>query len=190
MTEQRTRSKTELVEALRSSEQELLAMLGALPEAKFEQGRYENGWNGRQILAHIASIEWTYPRLIDITRQGAAPAEGSASAIDEARRTVPAEAASLPTRAATGGIDAYNQRQVEKRDGASVAELLDEFRRNRATTLAAVEAVDDALLSTPIRSAGGVTGPLADVLYSVAVRHVLTHAEDIAGRTGGVAAQR
>ena len=61
-------SKAELLAALRSSRDEVLALVRGLPPERLEEGRYENGWNGRQILAHIASIEWTYPRLIDIAR--------------------------------------------------------------------------------------------------------------------------
>ncbi len=60
-------------------------------------------------------------------------------------------------------------------------ELLSEFERNRAATIAAVEAADEALFARRIRSAGGVTGPLAAVFYQVAVAHVLGHAHDLAG---------
>jgi hypothetical protein len=180
--EQRTPDKAELLEALRSSGDELLAKLSALPPETFEQGRYENGWNGRQILAHVASIEWTYPRLLDIARQAPAASDVGAGAAP-VRRTAPEEAPGVATATAQGGIDAYNARQVEKRAGASVAELLDEFRRNRAATIAAVEAVDEALLATPIRSAGGVTGPLAGVIQAVAVGHILGHTRDILGDT-------
>ena len=74
-------SKQELLDALRASRDEVLAIVRALPPARLEEGRYENGWNGRQILAHVASIEWSYPRLIDIARsagsdQPAAPTTG------------------------------------------------------------------------------------------------------------------
>ena len=44
-----------------------------------------------------------------------------------------------------------------------------------------MEAADDALFARTIRSAGGVTGPLALVFLRVAVEHVLGHARDIAG---------
>ncbi|MCH7718236.1 MAG: hypothetical protein IIB21_02090, partial [Chloroflexi bacterium] len=69
VTEQQVPSKAALLEALRSSERDVLARLRSLPAAALEQGRYENGWNARQILAHVASIEWSYPRLIDIAKQ-------------------------------------------------------------------------------------------------------------------------
>jgi uncharacterized damage-inducible protein DinB len=162
-----TLSKGELLEALRASRDEVVAIVRALPPERLEEGRYESGWNGRQILAHIASIEWTYPRLLDIARD--APASPDAPAGEP------------PTRAMRGGNDAYNERQVAKRAHLSVADLLSEFERNRAATLAAVEEADETLFARHIRSAGGVTGPLATVFYQVAVAHVLGHTRDLAG---------
>jgi hypothetical protein len=169
MTQQPALSKTQLLEALRSGERELLDRLGGLPADAFERERYENGWNGREILAHVASLEWTYPRLLDIPNQATPP---------EASESRP-ESKSPPTRTARGGIGSYNERQVEKRAGVSVADLLAEFEKNRAATIAAVEQADEALLATPIKSAGGITGPLATVIYLIAVMHVQGHVNDI-----------
>ncbi|MBI2217337.1 MAG: hypothetical protein HYU51_08575 [Candidatus Rokubacteria bacterium] len=75
---------------------------------------------------------------------------------------------------------------MAKRAHLPAVDLLAEFERNRAATIAAVEAADEELFSRHIRSAGGVTGPLAAVFHQVAVVHVLGHARDIAGpsRTG------
>jgi hypothetical protein len=153
----------------------VVRLIRAMEPARLEQGRYENGWNGRQILAHIASIEWTYPKLIDIAR--AAPAAAPDSRPDGAA----AAGADLPTRAMRGGNDAYNERQVARRAHLSVAELMAEFEANRAATIRAVAAADEALFGRRIRSAGGVTGTLATVFHRVAVEHVLGHARDIAG---------
>ncbi len=164
-----TLSRGELLAALRASRDEVVAIVRGLAPERFEEGRYENGWNGRQILAHIASIEWTYPRLIDIARDAAGSPSPSPAA------------AELPTRTMRGGNDAYNERQVARRDHLSVADLLSEFERNRAATIAAVEATDEALFARHIRSAGGVTGPLATVFYQIAVAHVLGHTHDLAG---------
>src|SRR3990172_4819327 len=63
-------TKAELLEALRSSGEQALKTLRALPAASWTEGRYENGWNAREILAHLASIEWAYPKLIDLARGG------------------------------------------------------------------------------------------------------------------------
>ncbi len=174
-----TATKAQLLEALRSTGDEAEAKLRALDPASFELGRYEGGWNGRQILAHVAAIEWTYARLIDVARQ--APTEAPAPASGEVRRTTPEESPGVSTRPLRGGIDDYNARQVEKRAGATVAELLDEFAANRAKTIGAVEAAEEELLATPIRSAGGITGPLAGVIMAVAVQHVMMHVADITG---------
>jgi uncharacterized damage-inducible protein DinB len=165
-------SKAELLDKLRTSGDQVVSKLRALPPDSFEQGRYESGWNGRQILAHIASIEWTYPRLIDIAREAESPKPA------EAPKEVSADPATRPAR---GGINDYNERQVEKRAQMSVAELIDEFERNRATTIAAFEHADESLLGQPIKSAGGITGPLADVVTMIAIAHVDQHARDIAG---------
>ena len=168
MTDTWVPSKTELLDALRASRDEILDIVRALPPERLEDGRYENGWNGRQILAHLASIEWTYPRLIDIART--APTTDAAPSADD-----------LPTRTMRGGNDAYNDRQVAKRAHLSAVELLAEFERNRAATILAVEAADEPLFARRIRSAGGVTGPLAAVFHQVAVVHVLGHGRDLAG---------
>ncbi len=50
-------TKSELLEALRTSGQQALETLRALPAASWAEGRYENGWNAREILAHLSSIE-------------------------------------------------------------------------------------------------------------------------------------
>lgn len=171
MMQEHVYTKQELLDALRSSEQQLRKVLAPIPQREYETGRYENGWNGHQILAHIASIEWTYPRLIETALRAGPQHESGAS---------PA-----PAPAAQGGIDAYNQRQVEKRKHEAIAGLLAEFHTNRAATIKAVEETDEALLLRPIRSAGGVTGPLSNVLYMVAVAHVLGHAADIVGPNVG-----
>jgi uncharacterized protein (TIGR03083 family) len=170
MSDQPGPTRDELLAALRSSRDEVVRVVRALPPERLEEGRYEGGWNGRQILAHLASIEWTYPRLLDIARDPAPPPEQAP-----------------PTREMRGGNDSYNERQVAKRAGHSVAELLEEFERNRAATIRAVEAADAELFTRRIRSAGGVVGPLVSVLFAVAVLHVLGHARDIAGPSAGAA---
>ena len=157
-------SKAELLQALHASRDEVVALVRGLPPERLDEGCYENGWNGRQILAHIASIEWSYPRLIEIARTPPAPAEEPP-----------------PTRAPKTGNETYNERQVAKRAHLTVAELLAEFETNRVATIRAVEAADEALFARRIRSAFGLVGPLATVIYQIAVVHVLGHARDIAG---------
>lgn len=171
MSEDSAITKDRLLDGLRKGREDTLGAFAALPEAEWEKGRYENGWNARQILAHVAAIEWTYPRLIDIAR-----------GVEPPKRPEPAKKpGDLPTRTAQGGILGYNDRQVAKREGVPVAELVEEWRTNRDNLIAAVESVDDDLLQVPIRSAGGATGTLASVIYQTAVLHVRIHVNDISG---------
>jgi hypothetical protein len=163
--EQPVPSKAEILDLLRSSGADAAHRLRAIPAERFEQGRYENGWNGRQILAHVAAIEWTYPRLLDIPRQA----------------TETTTAGSTPTAAINGGMDAYNHRQVERRAAASIEDLITEFETNRKATIAAFEAAPDEVFTQPIRSAGGSTGRLGEVIREVAVQHMLGHVGDIEG---------
>jgi hypothetical protein len=144
-----------------------------MPAEAFEAGRYENGWNGRQILAHVASIEWTYPRILDLARDKVTPAT---------KASTPApERVTDPAGAGTPQILSYNERQVEKRAESTVEQLLAEFETNRAATIEAVEAADEALFGVTVTSAGGAHGPLAAVLNFVAILHVAQHINDITG---------
>jgi hypothetical protein len=172
-------TKQQLIDALRTSGQKVTSTLAGIDATSLEQGRYENGWNGRQILAHMASIEWTYPRLLDLAR--GAPAERSAAPAVAATRPAPTAAGQPGMASGSPQILSYNDRQVEKRADASVPELIAEFKKNRDATIAAVEAADESLLSKEVTSAGGANGPLATVFNFVAVLHVLDHLKDITG---------
>ena len=173
MTDQPVVSKSQLLANLRSSGEELLSKLEALPEGALDAGCYENGWNGRQVLAHIAAIEWTYPRLIDLARNGPREKKPKATAT---------------SKPAKGGINSYNDRQIERYADATTAELLDVFRKNRETTISTIEATEDELFATEVKSAGGIKGPLAMVLNFVAVVHVNTHVNDVLDATASAQA--
>ncbi len=155
MSELRTRE--ELLAALREDAGRLPEVVGAIEEAELARGVYENGWSARQLLAHLAAIEWTYPRLIERAEAG-----GSDS-----------------SAGGTFDMDAYNARQVAKRAEVGIEELLEEFGRNRAATIEAVAGAEDALLAQRTRSAGGVEGTLLEVLIGVTVGHVREHLRDL-----------
>lgn len=152
------RTKAELLAGLEASRDEVVAGLDGLD---LSTGVYEGGWNGKQLLAHIASMEWTYPRILELP-----------DATDEEARQ---------PRDTSVTVDDYNQRQVQRRDGVPPDELVDEFLRNREATIAAVVAHPDADFERRVRSAGGTVGSLADVLWFVAVEHVRGHLADLRG---------
>lgn len=174
MNESLAPTRDELLDRLRSSGEDVATTLRSIPGAELETGRYESGWNGRQILAHIASMEWTYTRLVDLARQAQNPPTPAPEVI-----ATPASSGAAPTVASRDGILSYNERQVAKRADATVEELLAEFERNRSATIQAVQEADGQLLETEVRSSGGFEGPLAAVIQFTAVDHVLGHLRDI-----------
>ena len=180
--EQPAPAKNELLDALRRTAADVVAKVSALDDATLAGGRYENGWNAKEILAHMASIEWAYPRLIDLARGAHAGSPGRQpppAAPSEAR---PAGASSVQAKpGGTPAINDYNARQVAKRAGATKDELIAEFQKNRAALITAVQQADDGLFSREITSAGGAEGPLAAVLQFVAVDHVRVHLRDLIG---------
>src|SRR5437879_7530809 len=109
-------SKERLIEALKSSQQDLLERLRGLSAGDFEKGAYESGWNRRQVLAHIASLERSYPQLIAVAR-GDLPMPEAAGT--DQRTT---EQPYRPSNA--GPIHEYNQRQVDKLIDASAVQRL------------------------------------------------------------------
>jgi uncharacterized damage-inducible protein DinB len=157
-------TKQALLDDLKADAMTVAETVNSLTPEQLEEGRYEGGWTARQILAHIAAIEWTYPRLLKLAGQPAPTGGEQRSA-----------------RATEGGMDGYNARQVAKRADTSVADLVAEFQTNRAATIAAIESAEDAVLDTRIRSTGGRTGAVAQVLNDVAVAHVRQHLADLKG---------
>ncbi len=154
-----------LLAALRSDGDRVADVLAALPADALQRGAYEQGWTVKDIAAHLASIEWTYPRLIQIAEaaeQGAEPSGGDTS-----------------TRGSNPQMDDYNARQVAKRRETPLPELIEEFRSNRAALIDAVEGTSVELLEREIQSFGGVRGSLLQVMWSVAVEHVHTHLDDL-----------
>ena len=177
-------TKQQLIDALTKTRDEALTTLRAVPAETFAEGRYENGWNGREILAHVASIEWTYPRLLDLAQQAPADGQRTADSTQQSAAAAPVQRTAddgSATSAPAPNILSYNDRQVEKRAGVPVADLIAEFEKNRNTLIAAVQAADDELLTRQIRSAGGITGTTADVIAAVANGHVQMHVADVAG---------
>ncbi len=157
-------NRDELIERLRDSGAAGLAAMHAVPPAALALPGYENGWTVRQIMAHVASMEFTYRRLPDVARG-------------------PRDAQATPG-GGTFDMDGYNARQVEKRAAQPPAALAEEFLKGRAALIVLAGELDDVLLAVPMRSAGGVTGTLAEVMAGTAVAHVRTHSGDFVRAAG------
>lgn len=157
-------TRAELIEQLRDSGAAGLAAMLAAPEAALAMAGYENGWTVRQIMAHVASMEFTYRRLPELAR---GPRDAHTTAGGE-----------------TFDMDGYNARQVAKRAGRTPAELSEEFLKGRAALIVLASELSDELLSVPVRSAGGITGTLAEVMAGTAGAHVRRHSADFINAAG------
>jgi uncharacterized protein (TIGR03083 family) len=160
VTEMDTITKERLLENMRSSEREFLQAVGELGADQWAEVRYEEGWTAKDILAHVASVEWQFPKLLVPGNRpsGRVPGSGERS---------------------SGGIHEYNKRQVDKRRDHSVEALLEEFERNRKQTIAAVEETAEEALRAQVRTAGGTEGTAAEVLNFLTVTHLRMHLDDI-----------
>src|SRR5207248_2890997 len=81
-------------------------------------------------------------------------------------------------------MDAYNARQVGRRASTPPSELLQEFLRGRAALITDVTELDEPLLGTEVRSAGGISGTLAGVIAGTAAAHVRQHSRDFLRAAG------
>jgi len=160
-------ARDEVLGALRDSGDEVLAAMLSVPPGALDNGTYENGWNVHEVMAHVASMEFAYRRLPDLARRG-----------DDA------------AAAGAGGVDfnAYNARQVLRRAGRAPAELAQEFIQGRAQLLIETGRLDPVLLQAHVRSAGGSSGTLAEVIVAVAAGHARQHAEDFVRAAGAQSA--
>ena len=61
-------TKQQLLENMRATGRAFADGVRGLAPEDLAEGRYEEGWTAKDILAHVASIEWTYPRLLDVAR--------------------------------------------------------------------------------------------------------------------------
>ncbi len=160
-----TINRDRLIDELQADAVRVEQVLRALTPTRLASGAYEQGWTVKDVVAHLASIEWTYARLFDLPTTSSETHAGDADSGTNSSSAV--------------DMNAYNARQVDKRRNATVDALLTEFRRNRERTIAAVRGATDAELARRITSLGGASGRLADVIQRVAVEHVRVHLRDI-----------
>ena len=158
--------RSDLAEELDRHGRKVLARLRLCSPGSDARRPVEGGWSQWELAAHLAAIEWTLPRLIGMAQTAGAGGGKPASAT--------AKSTPLP-----GGIDAYNKREVERRQGQSLEAMIEEFARNREATVKAVRAAPAEVLLRSVRSAGGLDGTAADVLRRVGIAHADLHLAEL-----------
>ena len=62
--------KEQLLDGMRASIGEFIDAARSLSPERWEEGRYEEGWTAKDILAHVASVEWTFPKILVMAQHG------------------------------------------------------------------------------------------------------------------------
>jgi hypothetical protein len=120
----------------------------------------ENGWNRRQMLAHIVTIDKRHGMRVQI----------SAGLPNESGVT---DQSHLPA------VNDWNQQQVDARAGRSIDELLAEMRRNRGDFIALVRSLTpEQRERVSIDRAGLSPTPFAEWLPHVH-EHAVSHMREI-----------
>ena len=153
-------SRDDIVRAIREAQKQIEGVASSLPEAAWSKGVYEQGWNAKQLLSHLAA--------------GASLASVQI-AIAKAR---------LPGPRSSFDQDAFNAVEVAARQEMPVAELLNELRNNFAQSIVAVEAAPDEILAQPSQLPDGPNGPLGDVILEAVREHTAMHLRDLHSAMG------
>jgi uncharacterized damage-inducible protein DinB len=153
--------------------EQCLAMLATTPDLIEQQARKvpaggwegqihggEGGWNRRQMLAHIATIDKRHANRIRVSL--GLPNDTGVKSQSE-----------LPK------INDWNQQQVDERAGASIDDLLREYRQNRADFIALVRSLSpEQRERASVDRAGTAPAPFYDWLPHVH-EHAVDHMKEV-----------
>ncbi len=150
-------SKNDIVSTMEKLQQEIEQAASALPPSGWSKGIYENGWNARQILCHMASTSGMTGFIFNMAK---APA-GSGG------------------MGANFDIDSFNAQQVAARQAKSPNELLAEIGANFQRDIGAIRAAEDSTLTQHFKAPWGAEGALGDVIIESLNGHLGTHLADL-----------
>jgi hypothetical protein len=156
-------SKTDIVEVIRNTQEEVESLVSSAAETAWSKPVYDQGWDARQLLCHIASTSGVAGFLVGMAKT---PARGSGGV------------------GADFDIDAFNAQQVAARKDKPIAEVLEEVRGNCQRGIESVQNAADDLLAQHFRAPWGVEGPLADVIVGSIEEHLMTHVRDLVKAVG------
>jgi hypothetical protein len=154
-------TKDEIAAAIRTAREQIEELVSSAPEGAWSSGVYQNGWNAKQVLCHLAITAGIPSLLIGMAK---AP-----------RPTVPQPSPD------TSSIDAANERMVESLMALPIDDIVAQIRRNYDRGLADLEGAPDGLLSQEMRTPWGSEGKLGDILLAEDLReHAMVHIGELA----------
>lgn len=156
-------SRDDVIAELKSVQRDVEKLVETTPEGAWTKGVYENGWDARQVLGHLAAMSGV-ANFVIMMAQAPGSGMGAGGAFD---------------------IDAFNAQQTAMREGKTPADLLDEIRNNFTRDANAVEKASDELLSKHYRApwdveGAAVEGTVADVIVGSLKKHYRGHLAELA----------
>jgi hypothetical protein len=149
--------KDDVIGAIRDAQHEVERLVSSMPESAWSSQVYEQGWNAKQLLCHMASTSGVARFLIGMAK---APGSGGMGAGFD--------------------IDAFNAQAVSERQDKPVVEVLEEVRANCRRDIESVENAPYDLLGQHFRAPWGVEGSLGDVIVASIDGHLMMHVGDLA----------
>ncbi len=149
--------KQDVIGAIRDAQREVEKLVPLVPASAWSGQAYEQGWNGKQLLCHLASTSGIARFLI---RMAQAPGSGGMGADFD--------------------IDSFNAQQVAARQDKPVDEVLEEVCANCRRDIESVENAPDDLIAQHFRAPWGIEGALGDVIVGSIDEHFMTHVRDLA----------
>ncbi len=149
-------TRAEIIDAIQAGRNRATATFSKLSEEQLQSKIHEGseGWDARQILAHLANRQPTYDMLVSIAMDGNGTPPGGFS------------------------IDDWNQKLVEERTGRTREELLQEFQRVHNHLIERTRKLRDDQLRLPIVLPNRDTN-LGDVLLGSGGMHSIQHASEV-----------
>ena len=152
-------TKQDVINTIREAQQELERLAQNADAGFWDGARYEQGWNAKQVLCHIAATSGMPAMFLAAVKAGQAAA----------------------SMGADFNLDAWNSQNVATREGKSVQEIAGEISASHKTSIETMEAADDSLLQKTFRAPWGHEGPLAEVVIGGIRNHEMAHLRDLAG---------
>lgn len=170
--------KASLLAALKQGRAAWEALLARVDPARMADPGVEGFWSVREMLAHITAFEeYAAAYAEDLARYGRLPAAGVAAldahytALLAARRTAEPE---LPATLEQLHVDQLNVLFVDDQRRLPIAAVLERGRRAFDATYAALDRLDEALLTTPQVEFNNRS--LLEIMPAQSYRHYTKHA--------------
>lgn len=154
-------SREAVFACLRDLREQISAAVEGMPEGGWDKDVYENGWNERQLLYHIASTSGVASFVLAMSKMSTR--DGGGEPFDN---------------------DAFNRDQVALREGRSPADALAETGSNIQRDIQAIENASDDDLLRVWTAPWGMEGTVAEIIIAAVDGHLGAHLDDLRNAAG------